>query len=316
MDVRAARAVANPRSSVPTGGSRSEIARGGRRPRSVVKGGHGGAGHRVARQLAVALLAAGLLTGCSSTAPARKGPAPASLKSLWIAPRNVVADLSRGSGLRSQLDRLNLVEIVRPGQRIYPGIRAVGAVSLKSLASIRDFLQSPVEASGIGAVIYDNENWPLTPAQEALKPIQTQTEASRMVRGHHLTYISTPGLDLVALLPARPGQSRWRRYLDTGWSGATARVSDVFEIQAQAYEADPPVYAKFVLAAAKQARAANPRVILVAGLTSTRGFSTALTAAILRCVRLTARSLNGYFLNVPQPSLAKQVLAAASRQRA
>ncbi|HVA21800.1 MAG TPA: hypothetical protein VNN74_06875 [Candidatus Micrarchaeia archaeon] len=265
---------------------------------------------------AAAVLPLGLaLVACAGGSRGSGGDPTSSAPLIWIAPRNVVGAIRSDAYVRHQLRDGQLIEIVLPGQRPVPNVPAEAALSLKSLPDIRAAFAGGLISRWIQAVIYDNEDWPATPYQERLRPIHFERKVARLVARHHLMFISSPALDLARELPSTAG-SLWRRYLHTGWMRGTARLAVVVEVPAQSYENHPPVYARFVRAAAIQARSANPDVKVIAGLTSTRGAPSSLTADLTRCVRLTAGDVQGYFLNVPQPPLAAAVLRAATRSPA
>ena len=77
-----------------------------------------------------------------------------------------------------------------------------------------------------------------------------------------------PALNLTTVSPAPGAGPRWRQFLRLGLAGAIAKVTDVLELQAQSLEWSPSTYAEFVRKAAAQARAANPRVAILAGLST------------------------------------------------
>jgi hypothetical protein len=93
--------------------------------------------------------------------------------------------------------------------------------------------------------------------------------------------------------------------------GAIAKVAGVVEIQAQSLERAPQTYRAFVRAAAAQARAANPHVTVLAGL------STNPPGPVVSSQQ---RGVAGFWLNVPgqgprcpacnapRPDLARQLL--------
>jgi len=104
-----------------------------------------------------------------------------------------------------------------------------------------------------------------------------------------------------------------------GIAGDAARYADVIDIQAQGSETNTAAFAAFVTAAAAQARAANPHVIVLAGI-STNPTGHQVSAAQMRAaITATAGTVDGYWLNIPAggPSCPRcgqpqpQVVAAA-----
>jgi hypothetical protein len=67
---------------------------------------------------------------------------------------------------------------------------------------------------------------------------------------------------------ATEGETVEDAFLRCGLQGQAARYADVVEIQAQFLEWDPVRYRVVVETAAAQARAANPNVVVIAGLST------------------------------------------------
>jgi hypothetical protein len=89
--------------------------------------------------------------------------------------------------------------------------------------------------------------------------------------------------------------------LRLGLAGDAARYADVIDIQAQRFQNDPERYESFVRAAAAQARAANPKVIVLAGVSTQPGGGDTSADAILRAIQATRDAIDGYWLNIPEP---------------
>jgi hypothetical protein len=98
-----------------------------------------------------------------------------------------------------------------------------------------------------------------------------------------------------------PGSSapRWKTFLNLRLAGPMAKIANTVELQAQSLERDPEAYASFVHAAAAQARADNPNVTLLAGL-STNPPGTAVSSQQLTDAIVASRpDVDGYWLNIP-----------------
>ena len=78
-----------------------------------------------------------------------------------------------------------------------------------------------------------------------------------------------------------------------------AKVSDVVELQAQSLERDTRTYATFVREAAAQARAANPRVAILAGLSTNPPGAEVTSEQLAAAIRVTRGIVDGYWLNIP-----------------
>lgn len=188
----------------------------------------------------------------------------------------------------------------------------------QSYAKFRQALASHTIPAGTQWVLYDNERWPLTPVNEQLEPVHYETLFASLAHHHGYHVILAPGQDLVQVArgPARqPGASGWSRYLALGLPATSARLADIYEIQAQAAETPPDrpahTYAREVASAVAQARRANPNATIFAGLSTNR---VAAAAQMLTDFVTTRHLVDGYWLNVPhyftphQPLLASQFL--------
>ncbi|MFE3193205.1 hypothetical protein ACFXHA_29665 [Nocardia sp. NPDC059240] len=175
--------------------------------------------------------------------------------------------------------------------------KAVRTQSFTSLDAMRSALDHGLDQS-VRAVLYDNEAWSLTPAAEQQDPAGAQSRAAELAHSHHLLLIATPATDLTRVLA--PGENPYAAYLRLGISAAAAKVADVIDIQAQGSESDTARYSDFVRGAAAAAHAANPHVVVLAGL-STNPSGQSVTAGQLRAAVDATRSVvDGYWLNIPK----------------
>jgi hypothetical protein len=181
-------------------------------------------------------------------------------------------------------------------------------------AFARDVRDGRVPA-GIRWVMYDNERWSRTPAAEQAAPLRYERLFADLAHDRGYRVILAPAQDLVpgfSTTRFQEGRASWHPYLATGLAAASARLADVYDIQAQPWELpayrSQHAYARFVAAAAAQARAARPGITVVAGLSTQR----AATAAELRGDFLATRDqVAGYWLNIPRHSRPGPVALAA-----
>ncbi len=158
-----------------------------------------------------------------------------------------------------------------------------------------------------GAILYDNEKWSFTPDNEKAEPARYEQMAAGLAHAHGLLFIATPAMNLGTFLApgGAPGVSAMSsKYLQLGIARDAAHAADVIDIQAQALQYDSAEYARVVGEAAQQARAANPHVIILAGLTtrSRRDGTPATADGLLQAVKATRGIVDGYWLNVPMKS--------------
>ena len=268
-----------------------------------------------------------LATACSGTA----GPAPAHPASArscqagvsgaenWIMGRSELsAALSASaSSVRYAVSSAHLFVLLLRGQTSTAGQEVA---DFRSYAELKKMIRQQVIPAGIHWLMYDNEQWSLTPASEQADPVRYEQLFGQLAHRHGYKVILAPAQDLVPGFDKnsfRRGKAVWQSYLSMGLAAASARAADIYEIQAQPYEMSvyrsQHAYADFVAAAAAQARAANPGVVIYAGLSTQRVSS---AAQLLQDYQATRTVVDGYWLNIPRhdrpgpPALADQFLRA------
>lgn len=153
--------------------------------------------------------------------------------------------------------------------------------------------------AGVGAVMYDNEAWSFTPANEKASPVQFATQAEALVHAHGLKFIFAPATNLATLGLARAASSdKYQRFIDAGLPAGSAKVSDIYDIQSQQAEATPE-FQTFVLAAVAQARAANPHATVLIGIGPNPSGRAVTAQDILDAYQATHSLVDGYWLNMP-----------------
>ena len=274
---------------------------------------------------ASAVLVATLATACSGPGN-QPAPAPTSAGSChpgvsgaenWImGSGELSAAQSAGtSSVRYAVSSAHLFVLLLRGQTSTAGRQVA---DFRSYAELKKMIRHGAIPTSIHWVMYDNEQWSLTPAGEQADPARYEQLFARLAHRHGYKVILAPAQDLVPGFDKnsfRSGQAVWPSYLSMGLATASARAADIYEIQAQPYEMtvyrSRHAYASFVAAAASQARAANPGVVIYAGL-STQRVSNA--AQLLQDYEATRNLVNGYWLNIPRhdqpgpPVLADQFL--------
>jgi hypothetical protein len=127
---------------------------------------------------------------------------------------------------------------------------------------------------GFTDAMYDPEGWDATPIAERRDPVAYFKRFSQTAGQRGWTVIITPHPSLTSVAGARCGtqgdESEFDAFLRCGLVGEAARWADIVEIQAQQLEIDPVAYRAFIVDAAAQARMANPRVQVIAGITTGR----------------------------------------------
>jgi hypothetical protein len=259
---------------------------------------------KLLRLLAVVALAAGCSaagkTAASSGAIGARqgsgtGTAARSRTPVWIITSHAV-DLLRG-GLSDQQ-----VSALFDHQNSYVvGPAVPGFTAARRTASTPGVATSV--PAGSDALLYDVEAWSLTPREQQLDPAKYEAGNHAFAQAHHLTFLATPATDLVNVLDPHGAGTGQDRFLKLGIIADAARNADVVDIQAQGLEGSPK-FADFVTQAAAQARAANPKVIVLAGI-STNPSGRAVDATTFADDANAVRGVvDGYWLNVPEAGAA------------
>ncbi|WP_150003893.1 hypothetical protein [Methylacidimicrobium cyclopophantes] len=180
---------------------------------------------------------------------------------------------------------------------------AIPILSCKSLGEIQMALAPGALDPSVRGILYDVEKWRFTPVEEQRAPAISMKRAAAAVRARGLLFLTAPAVDLVPVLAPDSGRKRQdETYLRLGLAADAARYADVFDIQAQRFESDAARYARFVREAAAQAKRANPKVLLLAGLSTQPGGQWVTVDDILRAIEATRGIVDGYWFNMPKPS--------------
>jgi len=152
----------------------------------------------------------------------------------------------------------------------------------------------------VGVVLYDPEGWDATPLTERRDPATAMRAFGELARSNGYVAVITPHPSLVAVPGAAcviaDGESTEGAYLRCGIQAAAARYADVVEVQGQYLETDVTAYRGFVAAAAQQARAANPSVSVLSGISTN---FTDDPAVLFTAWRSVLDVVDGHYLNVP-----------------
>ncbi len=269
---------------------------------------------------AVAVLISALATACSGTGgqpapsqttpPSESAPAPTSSchpgvsgAENWIMGGGELsaAQSASPSSVRYAVSTAHLLVLELRGQTSSVGQMVA---DFRSYAELKKMIKQGTMPTGIGWVMYDNEQWPNTPADEQADPVRYERLFARLAHQHGYKVILAPAQDLVPGFDKnsfRTGKPAWPSYLSAGLAAASARSADIYEIQAQPYEIgvyrSSHAYASFVATAVAQARAAHPGIVIYAGLSTQRVSS---AAQLLQDYLATRDLVDGYWLNIPR----------------
>jgi len=168
----------------------------------------------------------------------------------------------------------------------------------------------------VRAVMYDPEGWEATPIEERRDPIAHIRTFSRLGRASGYWVIVTPHPGLVevpgGILAREADESREAAYLRSGITFEAASSADACEIQAQRFQRDPAKYREVVSQAAEQARAGNPDVVVLSGLSTHPGYR-ATSDMLLNAWESVRDIVDGHYLSLARlrhPQAAARFLRA------
>jgi len=214
------------------------------------------------------------------------------------------------SAIASDPDASRLLDGARPFVissgplgRVPASWQSVPLRSFKSFGEIRHALEANALSPDVKGILYDYENWRFTPAEEQQNPAGYLKQAADLIHARGLLFFTAPAVDLVPILAPEGDRKRQdETYLRLGLAADAARYADVFDIQSQRFERDTELYAMFVRAAAAQARQANPKVMVLAGVSTQPSGQHVTGDDILRAIEATRDVVDGYWFNIPGPS--------------
>ena len=231
------------------------------------------------------------------TSPFTPAPGPGAVT--WMLTRPALAQMLSDPAARSRLGRSQVYELLQPGQQPLGGVRTPLVVTFPSVGELRSALAGHTLPAGTRAVLYDPEAWSFTPPGEQRDPVRAAAQAAGLAHAHGLKLIAAPALNLTTVMDPGGSRSRWRSYLNLGLARSMARVADVVELQAQSLERSPATYSAFVRQAAAQARAANPRVTVLAGLSTNPPGAPVASHQLAAAYQATRPEVDGFWLNIP-----------------
>ncbi|MGH7662109.1 MAG: hypothetical protein ACRENA_14485 [Vulcanimicrobiaceae bacterium] len=221
----------------------------------------------------------------------------------WLLNGPAVAEFAKDPESRRFFENAEPFVIERKGdaRQLPQSWRAVSVRAFPSYRAIERALENGSVDSNARAILYDNEGWKFTPEEEQRNPAQYMKMAAELVHRKGLMFIATPAVTLVRRL-ARPSEKRYDAYLRLGIAADAARYADVIDIQAQGSEKNVRLFSNFVQRASEQARAANPNVVVLAGISTNPNGQHVTAEELQRAIVATRRYVDGYWLNVPSPS--------------
>lgn len=220
----------------------------------------------------------------------------------WMISTSAIRHLNEagGSGAHFFAGRGNFIMNGMKGAEGFPeSYSAMPAATFPSYAALKSALESGRLPKEVKAVLYDNEAWEFTPPEEQHEIARFEKLAADAIHRRGLIFIAAPAVDLTRVLSPQVNSGRYDEYLRLGIASAAARYADVYEIQAQGSLGNLPLYTRFVNEAARQARAANPKITVFAGLSTNPSGKRVTPKDLYDAVGATRDNVTGYWLNIP-----------------
>lgn len=247
----------------------------------------------------VAIATVGCSAGTTSghPAPAERLAPAASSTATWIFTKQALDAVTANPSARARLDGAHVYEILKDKQQPSTAVPVLPTVSFKSFAALAGTLDRGRLPRDTRAVIYDAEHWAQTPVDEQRDPASFYRQAAAITHRHGLIFIATPAMDLVNTDAKIADQAA--SFLKENIDASAASGADVLDIQAQSLERDPAAYQDFVGKAAAQARSANPKVTVVAGLSTNPPGSPVTPTMLVSDITAVAATTSGFWMNIP-----------------
>jgi hypothetical protein len=258
---------------------------------------------RCTRLLAFVLLVVVCVGGSMFAGLTRSAQATPPAPIRWLLAGPGIAAIAADPDASRLLDKTQPFVAMGRNTALPSGWNAVPYVSFKSVAAIEAALEGGQLGPQVQGIMYDNERWPFTPVAEQRNPARYEKVAADLGHRNGLLFLAAPAVDLVGVLAPNRGGNRYEIYLALGIAADAARYADIFDIQAQGAERDTRLYANFVREAAAQARQSNPKVLVLAGVSTNPNGQRVTAADILRAVAATRDIVDGYWLNIPRPGI-------------
>jgi hypothetical protein len=165
-----------------------------------------------------------------------------------------------------------------------------------SYAGIAQAITDHAIAPNTRAVVYDNERFTHTPADELADPVRYCRLTAKLLHQNGLKYIASPGFDLSG---RRPADDEWFQQFVRSGLMRCAADADYLDIQDQLQQGTT-IYAHDAQEAARLLHQINPRAKLLMGLSTSPSGRLDSADQLWRAYQDTKRFADGYWLNVPR----------------
>jgi hypothetical protein len=182
------------------------------------------------------------------------------------------------------------------------GYAARRALKYESYARFRADVRGGHIIRSVKTVIYDPENWSMTPDSERRDPKIYFRRFWKLAHRTGYQVIQSPARDLMQVMGAacrqRSGENLSHAFLRCRIAATASRYADTYKVQAQVLENSPRSYRAFVRATRKQARGANPSVRFMSNLATSPQNYVATAEMLLNAHDAVKDLVSGHFLTI------------------
>jgi hypothetical protein len=175
---------------------------------------------------------------------------------------------------------------------------AAGVQSFTDETKLEQAVSSASLAPGTRAVLYDAENWSLTPTAQQQDPATYYQRAEAVAHTAGLLLIAAPGTDLANVVD-RGSEPVWQRFLASGLPASIAQHADVYVVQSQLLEANLTSYESYVRQASYAATGANANVEVLSGVSTNPNGQVQTSQTMLDAALSVAAYASGWWVNDP-----------------
>jgi hypothetical protein len=165
-----------------------------------------------------------------------------------------------------------------------------------SYAEIAQAIAHHAIAGDTKAVVYDNEHFTGTPADELSDPVRYCKMTAKLLHQHGLKYIASPGFDLSG---RRPPNGEWFQQFVGAGLMKCGQYADYLDVQDQLVQGTT-TYTRDAREAAALLHQINPRAKLLMGLSTSPSGRLDTPGQLWSAYQDTSRYVSGYWLNVPR----------------
>ncbi|PSR34993.1 MAG: hypothetical protein C7B46_02180, partial [Sulfobacillus benefaciens] len=230
------------------------------------------------------------LAGCGNATLSRESaPSETSTPAIhWVIAASALQKISRDPVTAEVLQPADTTIIIHNTESVPAPWRS--AKALMSFPSYQSFLRTPAvrfRAAHIMGVGYDNESWPLTPAEEQRQAAFFEQQFANRAHALGLQYWQLG--NLASIDGSHYGGARWAQVID---------------VQIQHAERSPAQYRQDLSLAIEQIRRFNPHAHVIAGLSTNPSGGPVTGNMLYQDIAATRQMVWGYWLNIPRPGLA------------